>query len=218
MKILRFLILGLLTLVLFTSCEKQAPIKPMKTDNAAKVVRVPLQEMADWPEDDACDMHTFDLIAGQYMYAGSVHAAVEIVDGVPTLFVKYEAFGDCEITEAHLFVGNSASVIPANKPGNPKIGHFPYFWDEMGPETEVVFSIPVEDLDLLEDGCFKIAAHAVVICDGVEETAWARGSDLVFALKTYVDDGQKFITGQEVPDAERWEERIIYYSLLFLIT
>lgn len=214
MKKAKFLILGLMTLALLTSCEKNDRIKPLKLDNATKVVKSQLIDMADFPED-GCRLQTFDLIAGQHIYAGSVQAIISL-DGM-TLFVKYEAFGDCEFTEAHLFVGNSVAVIPAGKTGNPKIGHFPYFWEEMGAETIVTFSIPVEDLDLGEDGCFKIAAHAVAICGGVEETAWARGSDLVFALKSYlsqVDEDERMITASRpIEEGEDWRDVLGYYPL-----
>lgn len=217
MKKTRFLFLGLIVLVLSTSCEKNDKIKPMKLDGDTKVVKAPLIHMENWPEDN-CSLQTFDLIAGQHYYAGSVKAVVADLEDVPTLFVKYETIGDCELTEAHLFVGALGASIPQGKNGNPKIGHFPYFWEDMGSADEVIFSIALEDLGLEEGDCFKIAAHAVAICDGVEETAWARGSDLVFSLKCYPEGSRivgaetpKAITGQDVPDP--WEHRLIYYPL-----
>ena len=218
MKKTRFLFLGLISLVLLTSCEKNDKIKPMNSNDATKVVKAPLINMEEWPEGENCSLQTFDLIAGQHIYAGSVEAVIADLNEVSTLFVKYKTHGDCKLTEAHLFVGAPDAVIPAGKKGNPKIGHFPYFWDDGGSESEVVFTIPLDVLELGTDDCFKIAAHAVVICDGVEETAWARGSDLVFALKSYTvdekgEDGPKLVTGQDVPDPERWEERLIYYPL-----
>jgi hypothetical protein len=214
MKKAKFLFLGLMTLAFFTACEKNDRIKPMNQDGAVKVVKSQLFDMDEFPED-GCGLQTFDLIAGQHIYAGSVQSIMSL-DGM-TLFVKYEAFGDCEFTEAHLFVGNGDAVIPSGKTGNPKIGHFPYFWEEMGSAAEVVFSIPVADLDLAEDGCLKIAAHAVTICDGVEETAWARGSNLVFSLKVYIDgnEGPRAMTatGEPIAHSSDWRDVLTYYPL-----
>ena len=218
MKKTRFLFLGLISLVLLTSCEKKDNLKPVKFTDATKVVKAPLIHMEEWPEGENCSLQTFDLIAGKHIYAGSVEAVIADLEGISTLFVKYKTFGDCKLTEAHLFVGAPDAVIPATKKGNPKIGHFPFFWDEMGSENEVVFTIALADIGMGEEDCFKIAAHAVVVCDGVEETAWARGSDLVFALKCYPEGSRiegaetpKAITGQEVPPP--WENRLIYYPL-----
>jgi len=210
MKKTSLLFLGLLTLVFFTSCEKNDRIKPLKPEKAVKTVKMQLVDMAEFPTD-GCGSQTYDLIAGKYNYAGSVETILSS-DGM-ILFVKYKAFDNCEITEAHLFVGHSAEVIPAGKSGNPKIGHFPYAWEGAG-EDEVIFSIPVGSLDLIDD-CFKIAAHAVVICDGKEETAWARGSDLVFSLKVYVgeDESERAITATGPITGNDWLSHMRYYPL-----
>lgn len=207
----------LFSLALFASCEKNdRRNRPMDPDGMTKVVKSPLIEMAEYPSPAPCNESVIDLIAGQYKYAGSVAVSVS----GEYLFVEYRAFGDCEITEAHLFVGNSESVIPSTRSGNPKIGHFPYFWDEGGSETLVTFSIPLGDLDLDDDECIKIAAHAVVICDGVEETAWARGSELVFAMKAYFNtivdsptEELRGMTADEFFTGDNWRDHIWYYPL-----
>jgi hypothetical protein len=216
MKNLKFAFLLLLLPALLVSCEKKQDLRALKMERSVeKVVKAPLISMADWPED-GCGLQTFDLIAGQYMFVGAVHTIMS-GDG-QTLFVKYETYGDCEITEAHLFVGNSFSVIPTGKTGNPKIGHFPYFWEDMGSATEVVFSIDVEDLGLTDD-CFKIAAHAVTVCDGREETAWARGSDLVFSLKVYYNEGEYkgLMADESFAGGSDWQSHMIYYPLAYAL-
>lgn len=115
---------------------------------------------------------TVDLIAGQNMDAGSVTASE--IDG--NLDVTYQTEGDWIIVETHLYVG-SQEGMPANNPGNPRIGQFPYATEHDPGTTSFTYS----DLGEIPIGeCVWVAAHAVVYntVTGDEETAWANGEDI----------------------------------------
>jgi hypothetical protein len=209
MKRLLFVMMVLGSVLLLSSCEKHDNFQQNKPEKIAKVVKHPLLEMAVWPGEMGCGLMTFELLAGQNILAGSVQAIIS--DG--QLFVKYQALEDFLITEAHLFVGNMEAVIPTGQAGNPKTGHFPYFWEEQGSEEEVIFSIDLEELDL-GGGCIKIAAHAVVVGPEGEETAWAFGDNSVFAVKSLMDterdpSKQWLITG--LPGG--WCDNFTYYNI-----
>ena len=113
-----------------------------------------------------------DLIAGQYADSGNV--TVTEVNG--NLDVTYETEGDWILVETHLYVG-SQEDMPANNPGNPRIGQFPYAEEHASGTTTYTYS----DLWELATGeCVWVAAHAVVYntVTGEEETAWANGEDI----------------------------------------
>lgn len=201
--------LVLVSLLMLSSCEKQDRFNQMKPEKPAKVVKTVLTTMEEWPGESGTCLMSYQLMAGQTILAGNVRAL--IFDD--QLFVKYEALDGFMITEAHLFVGNTEAVIPAGQSGNPKIGHFPYFWENQGSAEEVIFNIDLENLDVI-DGCIKIAAHAVVVGPGGEETAWAYGDNSVFALKSLMDTSrnpsqQWLITGIQAA----WCENFSYYSI-----
>ena len=61
---------------------------------------------------------------------GQVLVTKATIGGVTTLYVTYDADDNCEIKEAHLFVGEvGVDVIPTGNSGNPKIGQFPVSWE-----------------------------------------------------------------------------------------
>ena len=105
------------------------------------------------------------LVAGQDMLVG--HVRVEVIEdaGVPvSLRVEYlldeELYENCEtgdfleLAEIHLHVAWQAALIPQNKKGMPKIGHFEY----SGNPTV----IDLDDIPGTRDTEVSIAAHAVV--------------------------------------------------------
>ncbi len=113
-----------------------------------------------------------DLMAGQNTDSGSV--TVSDVDGL--IDVTYQTEGNWTITETHLYIG-SQEDMPANNPGNPRIGQFPYSGEH---ETGTTF-VSYNDLNTIPVGeCVWVAAHAVVLntVTGQEETAWAFGEDI----------------------------------------
>lgn len=111
---------------------------------------------------------TNDLLAGQTINVGTV--TIEINDNTDVIDVSYETSGDWEIVETHVFVGHTGSEIPVNKPGNPKIGHFPYAGNHDAGTTTVTYTT----LPFVPEQQFVVAAHAVVKnSNGQTETAWA---------------------------------------------
>ncbi len=110
------------------------------------------------------------LYAGQTIDVGTVTVGID--NETDYIYVKYETIDGWYIAETHVFVGTDGSQIPVNKPGNPKIGHFPYSTThEYGDGTNVVMypTIPYET-----GQAFVVATHAVVYTlDGQEETAWS---------------------------------------------
>ncbi len=111
---------------------------------------------------------TNSLIAGKTINVGTV--TIEINDITDVIDVTYETSGDWEIIETHVFVGYSGSDIPVNKPGNPKIGHFPYAENHDAGTTYFNYTT----LPFISGQQFVVAAHAVVKnSNGQTETAWA---------------------------------------------
>ena len=113
-----------------------------------------------------------DLMAGQHTDSGNV--IVSETSG--NLDVTFETEGDWIILETHLYVG-SQEDMPANNPGNPRIGQFPYKTDHGDGVTTFTYS----NLGELAVGeCTWVAAHAVVYntVTNQEETAWGDGADI----------------------------------------
>ncbi|WP_131811158.1 hypothetical protein [Aequorivita soesokkakensis] len=105
-------------------------------------------------------------MAGQHYDSGNVEVAI---DG-ENLLVTYTMEGDWVLNATHLFVGE-CSERPANKSGNPKIGHFPYAATHAQGTTSYTYSIPIASLP----NCLCIAAHAEVSGPSGNETAWGAG-------------------------------------------
>ena len=146
----------------------------------------------------AGDSTCVPLYAGQTTEAGSVCVAID--DTVDTsahcgagatgvMNVVYTTTGGWELVETHLAVGDELGDVPANKKGNPKIGHFPYTSTNAGDTTQS-FAVPLCELGLdgTDTACDPVkaylAAHAAVRKgDGAggyrSETAWGDGERLV---------------------------------------
>jgi hypothetical protein len=111
------------------------------------------------------------LVAGQNYDAGIVTADI---DG-DNLIITFSSNGDWVIGTTHLSVGNcDEDWVPLTGSGNPQIGQFEYTEPFSIAPYEVVYVIPLEDLN--DNYCF--AAHAEVVGpDGNGETAWAEGPE-----------------------------------------
>jgi hypothetical protein len=155
-----------------------------------------------------CSQESFDLIAGQTIPAG----IVIISNDQNNLLVTYQAENGWKIKEVHLYAGTMED-LPVNPQNIPVPGHFPIN-ESFNPLVEqVTYEIPLQDLG----ECFIVAAHAVVVKDCREETAWGKGTlsfeselgikrwgwlistcqqkcegeELVIALKSYVVDPEQ---------------------------
>ena len=175
-------ILLLISGIFLNSCSKDE-FKP-NDENALNLKNAITMDLPGNPAN--CD-----LIAGQDIYAGQVLYS----NDEDNLYVQYVTTGEWYLSELHLFVGD-LDELPVGKKGNPKIGHFPYSAEYLA-ETIYTFTIPLNELISNENGCYTIAAHAVVYTEtGEEETAWSRCDfkPEIFTLKSLIKkpDGNIF--------------------------
>jgi len=119
----------------------------------------------------AAEPRIVPLIAGQHIDAGSV----SVSNTETTLTVTYQATGGWAITETHLDVATSYNGLYTNKAGNPQPGKFRYKTEHPAPVSEVTFTI--DATAWAEGALLYIAAHAVVVSETDEETAWAGDLD-----------------------------------------
>ncbi|OAD90127.1 hypothetical protein A7A78_07875 [Aequorivita soesokkakensis] len=154
----------LILLVGFTvllSCSKESDLELFQKNNAEDAL-----DSREEPIPGAEICTQVDLMAGQHYDSGNVEVAI---DG-ENLLVTYTMEGDWVLNATHLFVGE-CSERPANKSGNPKIGHFPYAATHAQGTTSYTYSIPIASLP----NCLCIAAHAEVSGPSGNETAWGAG-------------------------------------------
>jgi len=186
MKTLKFLAISLIAVFMVTSCSKQDQndlTESLELDGMLKKAPAAItiwteKDGTTWPIATGCGLEVYDLFGGQTIHMGTV----SVMTVGEYIHVKYELNEDSEcwkITETHVYVG-SIDGMPVGKKDNPKIGHFPYAWeDEIGSDV-VIMQIPIEE----GWECPDIAAHAVVKCGENEETAWAKNPEVIFAIKS----------------------------------
>jgi len=117
---------------------------------------------------------TVDLVVGRKKI--DVGDVVVWSDG-QYLFVKYVLSNSkCLLTEIHFAIEDASDKIPQTKKGNPIPGHFEYSMEFGTGVSEFTYPpIDATQWDGVEN--LYIAAHAVVVCGGKEETAWGAGTD-----------------------------------------
>ena len=122
------------------------------------------------------------LFAGQTIDAGNV--CFEIDASGENMTVTYDTINGWELTEAHLWVGDSPEGYPQTRRGNPKIGIFPFNSGDITGATSYSFTVSLADWhDLLQcDQSLSLyaMAHAAVRRDNGDggydtETGWADG-------------------------------------------
>ena len=106
----------------------------------------------------------------------NVGTATYGLDDNANFYVTY----DCSatgwvISETHMFAGDKLDM-PVNKPGKPKIGHFPNSADHDPMVSTFTYYAPLSTLPPYQSPGFTVASHAVVHGpNGENETAWAEG-------------------------------------------
>ena len=119
------------------------------------------------PTKGVCREQSYDLIAGQTINVGDMMVS----NDDEFLYVTYQTEGGWMLKEIHLFVG-PLEFFPVNKKKIPVPGHFPIKEYYSPPEELVTFAIALSEIP----ECPLIAAHAVVVKDDMEETAWGFGT------------------------------------------
>ena len=166
----------LMCITLF-SCTKDELTNSPETEFAAEPTLKSAQVLP--PEEMVCD-----LLAGQTINVGKV---IYSNDGT-NLYVTYLVNSPWVLKEVHFYAG-TLNGLPRNKTAI-QIGHFPYNMDDLVGNQLI---IPLAEL-VSDGGVLTLAAHAVVVNGGTNETAWGnctyspivgakvRFSDLSYAL------------------------------------
>jgi hypothetical protein len=183
MKTFRLLFIFTAALMLSVSCDK-LETDPNGGDDLRKgKTTLPAEFLEEWPDLGGCEQY-YSLIGGQTIDMGMV----VVGNDDSYVYVMYSAGEGNLIAETHLYLG-PIDEMPETSKSNPKIGWFPYATEETS--DKIIYKIDVTQVPTDENGCFDVAAHAVVVCEdgGCEETAWASGGsdDLYFVLKSRMD-------------------------------
>lgn len=161
---LRILLVFSLAAALLAGCQKedQNQVNPQPEDTKSFKAGV----------EDPCYEESYVIYGGQTIEVGTLIVA----NDDDNIFVTYDLTGtDWYLDETHLFVGH-VDDLPLNKPGNPKIGHFPFKGNH---NLDQIYTFTLSKADF--EDCFAVAAHAVVVQldeNGnqiAEETAFADG-------------------------------------------
>jgi len=135
------------------------------------------------------------LTAGQFENAGSV--TVTVIDDSEDLWlcVTYETEDGWRLVETHFAIATSPGLIPQNKNGNPKVGHFLYGDDELG-EYDLEDNLIGGEVDYEE--CIKLSDLGVGVGDTVYIAAHASLLNLDNIIGTVPEtDPEVFIYQQE---------------------
>ena len=168
-----YLFMCLMGIALFISCSKDNVEEDIFRN---EIIIVDNDDGTNNDDFQEGEIHQNDLIAGQNYIAGTVYIDLLADD---TVSVTYDTTnGDWVIVETHLYIG-TYDDMPLNNPGNPILGQFPYAENHPPGTTSFTYVGPDINSVLDGDGCFVVAAHAVVVntVTGQEETAWLFGLD-----------------------------------------
>lgn len=108
---------------------------------------------------------------------------------------------ECTFTETHVAVCRVSErievdraafledfCIPTTNSGNPKVGHFPYSMNHNPGVQSYTYTIPLNSIPGDAQGQYiVIAAHSVVSCGGMQETAWAGCSGPAYTFQNIAD-------------------------------
>jgi hypothetical protein len=119
------------------------------------------------------------LMAGKTIHIGWVTYSLTVHEGVNCFMVRYNTVDPLNsgwtISETHMYAG-SRDTIPLNKPGNPKVGNFPFASYHNPRVSEVIHYVPVNSQPPYTGIGFIVSAHCVAYsASNQQETAWAEG-------------------------------------------
>lgn len=106
---------------------------------------------------------------------------------------------DWYLTETHLAVGSSLSAIPRNKPGNPKVGHFPYSesYDVASMTVQELYAVPLNSW--VAGTQLVIAAHAAVVNATIVEAPYY-ASTALYASQGTLKNGNPVLPERSIPE------------------
>lgn len=186
------------------SCEPEDHINSLNSDDPtisidrnSSVQLEPNTLSAKDIEEESCDDPVETTIyAGQHIKVGKIL----ISNDKEHLFVTYDLNGsNWWLKEAHLFAGNIEEA-PFSNSGNPKIGKFPYHWNDEYLKT-YTFSIPLNQLGT----DISIIAHGVVV---QREGAQSTSSETAFGYGDIEFEGNRWgwIINYQLQDCSKVEE------------
>lgn len=169
-RTLKSVFLFLLAGITLISCEKDSPFDsdpPLRSTTVTPIVLTQGSSIS------------INLLAGQTIDAGNITLSFDQTN----LYVTYTTTGGWYLSEVHLWIGTSLSLMPQTPSGNPKIGNFPYKATGLDGQTSYQFVIPLSDLGGYSTICgstLYFAAHASVYkynTDGSidSQTGWGEG-------------------------------------------
>lgn len=170
----------------FWGCNENESIIPDESDLTSSVN---LKSASLTPDGTVCD-----LLAGQTINVGKVIYSHD----ADNLYVTYLVNSPWILTEVHFYAG-TFDGLPRNK-NAIQVGHFPYDTSDLQGNQLI---IPLSGLSS-DDGILTLAAHAVVINEDKNETAWAECTltDPVVAAKVRFNDWSYALTDGTISYAD----------------
>jgi hypothetical protein len=166
-KILILPVLLIMATTIISSCQRENLINDLP-------LKVPVKSFSLSQSSPSM----INLIAGQHINVGYISLSFD----TNNLYVDYITTGGWYMEEIHLWIGSSINTIPMGKGENPRIGHFPYKYENLNKVDNFRVTIPLSSIGGYSGICdqmFYIAAHAVVVKTSfdqvLEETAWGEG-------------------------------------------
>jgi hypothetical protein len=149
------------------------------------------QSAVDQPTTDKWNGYSKYLKMGEVvhiLWAGkniNVGTATYGIDDNANFYVTYNTTASgWTMSETHMYAGDK-KFMPLNKPGSPKIGHFPNSGTHNPRISTKTYTVPLSTLPPCEEPGFVVASHCVVRSpSGQVETAWADG-DFTFKDKNW---------------------------------
>ena len=177
--------------LIFSACDKDAEFSSNGTSrNIAH-----LGDDYIFTVDADNDTTSTVLIAGQNQEVGRVE--VKLTDNYIT--VTYRTYPGWFLTETHLHIARDEEELFAqitNRAGNPRIGNFDY-----GTEEDIFQTSWETEIPITEDGCYVIAAHAVVAGLDAEGGGYVNLDAFAASLPETATIMVKYASGFEKPKA-----------------
>lgn len=161
------ILIGVIVVLVMAACSNGSSNEIRNSDNNNSLIRGS-EFLIEKPTGDKTisDLYldptpdwTWDLIAGQNKNVGTV----KVWNSQIVLYVKYQTNNGWLMKDVHAYVG---PIIPSGVPGQ-----YPLKQEFSSPVSEYTFEIPLK-ANMASKSNIYIAAHASVIKNEIDETAW----------------------------------------------